>query len=473
MFQLTRSNAGSYIKFSHSERKSVHSVLKNHHRIVKQTDLGYPKFIWYPQLNHWWVVEAPDRWVEYQPLGKRWQRYEIQAVAYLEKVRLADALAAAEDSAVTHAVHVDALAFADALSGSDCVGDAFLPGQTTQAPTPLSTPHPDIATTFAVPATAAAEWTVRTDGEVRSVLTQARATQTPVLPLGGGSNVLFTAPWPGWILRLAIGGIEVLADDGDAVEVVAGAGVVWHDFVLHTLDAGWGGLENLALIPGSVGASPMQNIGAYGTEIQDRFLWLDAISREDGRLRRFHPADCAFGYRESVFKTTERDRWIIVRVAFRLERSAPVSVSYGALESTLLEAGHRPPFTRRQVADAVIAVRRSKLPDPAVLGNAGSFFKNPVVSAAQHKVLREAHPDIAAYPLPDGTVKLAAGWLIDRAGWKGHDRGTHGVHDRQALVLVNRGGARGEEVWQLSAEIQEDVRARFGVELEREVNRVP
>lgn len=448
-------------------------MLKNNHTTVKETVLGFPKFIWYPELNHWWVVEAPDRWVEYQPLGSRWQRLETQARAYPEKVRLADALAAAEDSAAKHAVLLDDSAFAEALVGADLVGDSFLPGQTTQPPTPLSNPHPDIATTFAVPATAAVEWTVRTDGEVRAVLAQARAAQTPVLPLGGGSNVLFTAPWPGWVLRLAIDGIEVLADDGDAVEVVAGAGVVWHDFVLHTLDAGWGGLENLALIPGSIGASPMQNIGAYGTEIQDRFLWLDAISREDGRLQRFHPADCAFGYRESVFKTTERDRWVIVRVAFRLERSAPVSVSYGALESTLLEAGHRPPFTRRQVADAVIAVRRSKLPDPAVLGNAGSFFKNPVVSAEQHAALLAEHPDIAAYPLPDGTVKLAAGWLIDRAGWKGHDRGTHGVHDRQALVLVNRGGAQGEEVWQLSAEIQEDVRARFGVELEREVNRVP
>ena len=448
-------------------------MLKKQQQSKSITTLSFPKFILHPPLNHWWVVEAPDRWVEYKPLGKRWQRLETHAVAYPEKVRLADALAAAEDSAVLHAVWSDARAFAEALEGAEIVGDAFLPGQTALPPAPLSTPAPNIATTFAVPATAAAEWTVRTDDEVRTVLAQAQATQTPVLPLGGGSNVLFTAPWPGWVLRLAIGGTAVLADDGDAVDVVAGAGVVWHDFVLHTLEKGWGGLENLALIPGSVGASPMQNIGAYGTEIQDRFLWLDAISREDGRLQRFHPADCAFGYRESVFKTTERDRWIIVRVAFRLERSAPVSVSYGALESTLLEAGHRPPFTRRQVADAVIAVRQSKLPDPAILGNAGSFFKNPVISAAQHAELLAAHPDIAAYPLPDGSVKLAAGWLIDRAGWKGHDRGTHGVHDRQALVLVNRGGAQGEEVWQLSAEIQEDVLAKFGVELEREVNPVP
>lgn len=441
--------------------------------IANKTDRQYPLFICLPEWHTWWVIESPEIWTEYRKVGARWQRMTTHALAYPEKVRLADILAAADDPKDVQHAWADAKGFQAALADAVLVGDALFPGQTLAPPTPSSTQGEAVATTFGVPASAVAEWRVRTDDEVREVLRRAADAGAPVLPLGGGSNVLFTAPWPGWILRLAIDGVHVLSDDGDAVEVVVGAGMGWHDFVMHTLEQGWGGVENLALIPGSVGASPMQNIGAYGTEIQDCFLWLEAISRQDGRLRRFHAADCGFGYRQSVFKTTERDRWVIVRVAFRLKRSAPVSVSYGALEETLAGNGLAPPYTRRQVAEAVMSVRRSKLPDPAVLGNAGSFFKNPVVSKAHHAQLLAAHPDLSAYPLADGTFKLAAGWLIDRAGWKGHNRGTHGVHDRQALVLVNRGGAKGAEIWQLSADIAADVQAKFGVTLEREVNPVP
>ena len=249
-----------------------------------------------------------------------------------------------------------------------------------------------------------------------------------------------------------------IADDGDAVEVVVGAGESWHAWVMHALDAGWNGLENLALIPGSVGASPMQNIGAYGVEVKDRFAWLEAIHRETGALERFDAERCAFGYRDSVFKQAEKDQWVIVRVAFRLQRSAALNTQYGAIQAELNPAVGIG-TTHLQVAEAVMSIRQSKLPDPREIGNAGSFFKNPVVSKEDFERIQREHPDVAHYPAPEGKVKLAAGWLIDRAGWKGHRRGACGVHDRQALVLVNHGGATGAEVWTLAQDIMKDVEA--------------
>ena len=408
---------------------------------------------------------------EYQRHGGTWWRHDLHAEAYPEKVRIADIEAAAAAGDEHHEL-ADGERFVAEVNPAVAKGDLALPGMSFPAPRPTVTGEArevQVATTFGVPASARQEFAVASDSAVREVLERSDR----VLPLGGGSNVLFTAPWEGDVMRLAIAGWEVLADDGDVVDVVVGAGEVWHDFVMVAVEQGWGGVENLALIPGSVGASPMQNIGAYGVEIRDRFLWLEAISREDGRLKRFHASACAFGYRESVFKTTERDKWIIVRVAFRLQRSAPVRLDYGAITETLAALGKQAPFGFKDVAQAVMHIRRTKLPDPAELGNAGSFFKNPVVSAETHARLKAEHPDVAAYPLEDGTVKLAAGWLIDRAGWKGHRRGTHGVHDRQALVLVNLGGATGSEILQLASDIQADVRQRFGVDLEREVNAVP
>lgn len=407
---------------------------------------------------------------EYQRLGGTWWRHDFHAEAYPEKLRIADIEAAV--AACDHHELGDAEWFSAEVDLAGARGDAALPGMSHAVSRPVASGKAgvaQVATTFGVPASARQEFEVTTDQEVRDVLERSDR----VLPLGGGSNVLFTAPWEGEVMRLAIEGWEVLADDGDVVDVVVGAGEVWHDFVMVAVERGWGGVENLALIPGSVGASPMQNIGAYGVEIRDRFLWLEAISREDGRLKRFHARECAFGYRESVFKTTERDKWIIVRVAFRLQRSAPVRLDYGAITDTLAAFGKQEPFGFRDVAEAVMHIRRTKLPDPAELGNAGSFFKNPVVSEETHAKLKVEYPDIAAYPLEDGKVKLAAGWLIDRAGWKGHRRGTHGVHDRQALVLVNLGGATGSEILQLASDIQADIRRRFGVDLEREVNALP
>ncbi len=307
--------------------------------------------------------------------------------------------------------------------------------------------------------------------DVREALEWSRETPALLHVLGGGSNVLLTGNLSGLVLHMGISGIKEVGRDGSAVLVEVGAGVVWHDFVMATLERGWFGLENLSLIPGSVGAGPMQNIGAYGVELEERFHSLQAVEVATGDLHTFHHADCAFGYRESVFKRALKGRFVIVGVTFRLETEPALRLGYGAIRSELDAAGIQEP-TPQSVSDAVIRIRRSKLPDPAVLGNAGSFFKNPVVSQDLQAALLERHPEMPHYPAQGG-VKLAAGWLIEQAGWKGHDRDTHGVHDRQALVLVNRGGASGADILQLSCDIQNDIEARFGVRLEREVNVLP
>lgn len=289
--------------------------------------------------------------------------------------------------------------------------------------------------------------------------------------LGGGSNVLLTRDLAGLVLHMGIKGIEEVGREGTAVLVRAGAGVGWHDFVMETLERGWYGLENLSLIPGSVGAGPMQNIGAYGVELEQRFHSLEAVEVASGAVHTFGHADCAFGYRESVFKRRLKGQFVITGVTFRLDTVPELRLGYGAIRSELDAAGVVEP-TPQSVSEAVIRIRRSKLPDPAVLGNAGSFFKNPVVSQDVQAALMDRYPEMPHYPAQGG-VKLAAGWLIDQAGWKGHDRGTHGVHDRQALVLVNRGGATGAQLLKLATDIQEDVEARFAVRLEREVNVLP
>lgn len=312
-----------------------------------------------------------------------------------------------------------------------------------------------------------------TADELRHALRDERLQGMPRLVLGGGSNMLFTRDWPGVVLRNEVPGIEVLSDDGEQVVVRAGAGVVWHELVMHCVAQGWGGLENLSLIPGRVGAGPMQNIGAYGVEIKDRFDHLEALRISDGEVVRFSAADCRFGYRESFFKREGKDKFIILNVAFRLKKNAEVHVAYGSIQGELARYGVTHP-TIKDVSDAVIRIRSSKLPDPAQLGNAGSFFKNPLVDAATAEALKASIPDLVTFPAPDGHVKLAAGQLIEKAGWKGfrHDlpQGGYGVHKDQALVLVNYGGATGDAIYGLSTRVLEDVRAKYGVELEREVN---
>lgn len=304
---------------------------------------------------------------------------------------------------------------------------------------------------------------------LRDLLSTPEVSGAPLLILGGGSNILFTQDFHGTVLLNEMPGIAVVQEDADHVWVKAGAGVIWHEFVLQCVAQGWGGVENLSLIPGKVGAAPMQNIGAYGVEIKDTFSSLEALDRGTGEVITFNREACAFGYRESYFKRAGKDRFVILSVTFRLSKKPVLNTSYGNIQQELDRMGIDVP-TIKDVSKAVIAIRRSKLPDPAVLGNAGSFFKNPVVPQALADRIHLEHPDLVSYPAGPGMVKLAAGWLIERAGLKGLDRGTHAVHDRQALVLVNRGGATGKEVFELSAHVLRTVEQRFGVELEREVN---
>jgi len=306
--------------------------------------------------------------------------------------------------------------------------------------------------------------------DLRSLLTVPELAGRPRLVLGGGSNLLFTHDFQGVVLLNEIPGIDVINEDERTVLVKAGAGVVWHDLVLHCVQRGLGGIENLSLIPGKVGAAPMQNIGAYGVEIKDTFHSLEALRISDGEVITFDKAACNFGYRESFFKREGRDRFVILNVTFQLNKAPhALNTSYGNITDELERMGITQP-TIMDVSNAVIAIRRSKLPDPTVLGNAGSFFKNPVVPKALAEKIKASYPDAVAYPAGDGLMKLAAGWLIEKAGWKGHRAGACGVHDRQALVIVNHGGATGQAVYDLSEQVLQSVKDRFGVELEREVN---
>ena len=286
---------------------------------------------------------------------------------------------------------------------------------------------------------------------------------------GGGSNMLFTKDFDGLFIRNCINGIKEIERTETHVVIEAGAGELWHDFVMYCVDRGYGGLENLSLIPGCVGASPMQNIGAYGVEIKDTFTYLDAVEIATGKVKRFHLADCAFGYRESVFKRELKNQYIICSVAFTLSLNPIMNTSYGVIETELKHMGITT-SSIKDVSNAVIRIRQSKLPDPKQLGNAGSFFKNPVVSNEVLQSIQSSYERVPSYPAGDGHVKLAAGWLIEQAGWKGKRFGNVGVHELQALVLVNYGGGTGKEIYELSQRIIEDIQVKFGVSLEREVN---
>ena len=321
---------------------------------------------------------------------------------------------------------------------------------------------------FAVEARASHFVEVENDPQLLAALDYAQVQCLPVLLLGGGSNLLLTADVQALVLRMASRGIRILADDGEQVLVEAEAGEAWHPFVLWTLEQGFAGLENLSLIPGTVGAAPVQNIGAYGVELKDCFAGLTALDRQSGELREFSLQDCAFAYRDSQFKR-ESGCWVILRVRFQLSRTAALHLDYGPVRQRLAEQGITAPMAA-DVSRAICAIRSEKLPDPAQLGNAGSFFKNPLVSAEQARALRQQHADLVAYPQADGQVKLAAGWLIEQAGWKGYRVGDAGVHRLQALVLVNYGQATGQELLALAQRIQADISARFDVQLEIEPN---
>lgn len=333
------------------------------------------------------------------------------------------------------------------------------------------TRNADLSTlnTFGVAARASVFARFTSAEELRSLNAHPDLQGLPRLILGGGSNVLFTRDWPGVVLLNDVRGIERIAETEEHVIVRAGAGERWHDLVLFAVERGWGGIENMSLIPGRVGAGPMQNIGAYGVELKDTFDHLEALRIEDGTLHRFDATACRFGYRESFFKREGRDQYVILSVALRLTKHPKANVGYGSLKSELEKRGIKTP-TIKDVSDAVIAIRSSKLPDPKALGNAGSFFKNPVVPASVAEGLKPILPDLVTFPSDADHVKLAAGQLIEKAGWKGQRVGAAGVHKDQALVLVNHGGATGQEIYDLSTRILKSVKERFGVDLEREVN---
>ena len=287
--------------------------------------------------------------------------------------------------------------------------------------------------------------------------------------LGGGSNILFTKNFDGLVLKNEIKGIDLIKEDANHIYVKAGAGENWHQLVQYTLQRNFAGLENLSLIPGNVGASPMQNIGAYGVEIKEVFDELEAYHKKDKKIRTFTVNDCEFGYRESVFKKRYKNDFVILNVTFRLNKKPHFNTSYGAIGQELQKMKVKD-LSIQAISQAVINIRASKLPDPVKIGNAGSFFKNPEISQAQYKKLQSSFTGIIGYPLQNGNIKLAAGWLIEQCGWKGVRRGNAGCHSQQALVLVNHGNATGKEVFDLSEEILQSVRRKFGILLDREVN---
>ena len=297
----------------------------------------------------------------------------------------------------------------------------------------------------------------------------ANNSRLPTLILGGGSNILFTKDFDGLILKNEIKGIAELHEDSEYVYVKAGAGENWHQFVLHCIQRNWAGVENLSLIPGNVGASPMQNIGAYGVEIDDVFWDLEAYHIQERKMVTFTRSDCEFGYRESVFKKKFKDQFVILNVTFQLRKKPRFNTSYGAIEQELDRMGVKE-LSIKTISDAVINIRSSKLPNPKELGNAGSFFKNPTIAAADFERLKSKFENIVGHTNADGSVKLAAAWLIEQCGWKGFRKGDAGCNARQALVLVNYGNATGKEIYQLSEEILQSVKEKFGITLEREVN---
>lgn len=311
---------------------------------------------------------------------------------------------------------------------------------------------------------------VETETDLRAALALASTHNWPVTLLGGGSNVVLSGPVDGLVIAMRTRGRRVVTRHSSEVVVEGEAGENWHALVNWTLDQGLSGLENLSLIPGTLGAAPVQNIGAYGVELKDSFESLDALDRESGQVTRFTLADCRFAYRDSLFKQAA-GRYVILRVRLRLSLRPQLKIEYAPLAAAWQSTGLQRPDAR-VVSELVCQIRSSKLPDPARLGNAGSFFKNPLVSAVKLQQLLVEHPQLPHYPQPDGQFKVAAGWLIEKAGWKGYQQGSVGVHSEQALVLVNLAAARGAEILALADQVRQDILTRFGLELEMEPQRI-
>jgi UDP-N-acetylmuramate dehydrogenase len=309
---------------------------------------------------------------------------------------------------------------------------------------------------------------VNSENDLREIIVEPKLLKEKKLVLGGGSNILFTRDFEGAILKNNILGLEIVSESTDEILVKAGAGENWHQFVISCIEKGYGGLENLSLIPGNVGASPMQNIGAYGVEVKDCVEEVTFLDMSTGENEVLKAHECKFAYRSSIFKTTFAGEKFISHVTFRLKKNPRVNTSYGAINDELDRLGLEANI--KNVSRAVMNIRRSKLPDPRVIGNAGSFFKNPVIEASLAAQLKSMYPDMPNYVAEEGMIKIPAGWLIEKQGWKGKRIGNYGVHTKQALVLVNYGGARGKEINQLATDIQDDIYKTYGILLEKEVN---
>ncbi len=290
-----------------------------------------------------------------------------------------------------------------------------------------------------------------------------------LLILGGGSNILFTKDFDGLVILNNIKGKEIIDQTQESIFLKIGAGENWHELVMYTVDNKWGGIENLSLIPGNTGTAPMQNIGAYGVEIKETFVELEALEISSGKIVKFNNSDCEFGYRESVFKNKMKNQYIIVNITLELKKNPVLNINYGDVKAILESQNINNPSIK-DVSDAIISIRQSKLPDPKIIGNSGSFFKNPIVSLNQLELIKKKYPNVVNYKINENEFKIAAGWMIERAGWKGKKFNNYGVHEKQALVLVNYGLANGMEIFNLSEEIILDIKDKFGIKLEREVN---
>ncbi len=322
--------------------------------------------------------------------------------------------------------------------------------------------------TFGIDIIAPSLLRIRHAKEIQDAINQ-DLTSDELIVLGGGSNILFTQQPRGLVIKNEIKGKEIIRENEHDVWLRVGAGENWHELVLFCLEHGWGGIENLSLIPGSVGAAPIQNIGAYGVEIKEVFVYLEAIDLMSGETHIFHRDFCGFGYRDSIFKQTYKGRFIITHVVLCLSKQPLINTSYKPVADAIIERKIDQP-TIRDVSNIIIEIRKSKLPDPEVIGNAGSFFKNPIIARQHYEVITDKFPEAPHYPVDDATVKLPAAWLIQSCGWKGKKWDHYGVHEKQALVLVNYGGASGKELLDLSEKIQISVFDTFGIRLEREVN---
>ena len=290
-----------------------------------------------------------------------------------------------------------------------------------------------------------------------------------LLILGGGSNILFTKDFDGLVILNNIKGKEIIDQNQQSIFLKIGAGENWHELVMYCVENGWGGIENLSLIPGNTGTAPMQNIGAYGVEIKETFIELEALEISSGKIVKFNNSDCEFGYRESVFKNKMKNQYIILNITLELKKNPVLNINYGDVKAILESQNIKNPAIK-EVSNAIISIRQSKLPDPKKIGNSGSFFKNPIVSLNQLELIKKKYPNVVNYEINENEFKIAAGWLIERAGWKGKKFNNYGIHEKQALVLVNYGLANGMEIFELSEKIILDIKDKFGITLEREVN---